>query len=52
MRMRNISKQIGLRAGVGKRENEYVCFDVIEQKPVILDVAVAKSFQVAGKRMF
>ena len=52
MRVHNNSKQIGLRAGVGKRKNEYVCFDVIEQKPIILDMAVAKSFKVARKRMF
>ena len=46
------SKQIGVCPGIGKRENEFAggCVEV-EQYPVVFDVAVAKSFKVAGKRM-
>ena len=44
-------EQIGVRAGVGEREDEYVVLNVIEKKPIVLDMAVAESFKVAGKRM-
>lgn len=46
------SKQIGVRSGVGKGENQFArgCVKV-EKNPIVLDVAIAKSLKVAGKRM-
>ena len=45
-------EQIGVRSGVGKREDEFaVCGVEVEKYPVVFDVAVAKSFKVPGKRM-
>ena len=39
-------------SGVGEGENQFACSRVeIEKHPVVLDVAVAKSLKVAGKRM-
>ena len=53
LRIHNSSKQIGVRAGVGECEDEFASDRVeVEQYPVVLDVAVAKSFKVAGIRMF
>lgn len=36
-RTSGVSKQIGVGASVGKRENGYVCFYVVEQKPVVFE---------------
>ena len=47
--MHNSSKQIGMRAGVGECEDEFASGRVeVEQYPIVFDVAVAKSFKVAG----
>ena len=46
------SEQIGVRSSVGEREDEFaVCGVEVEKNPVVLDMAVAKSFKVAGERM-
>ena len=38
--------------GIGERENEFAACGVeVEKHPVVFDVAVVKSFKVAGKRM-
>ena len=47
-----LSKQIGVCPGIGERKDEFaVCGVEVEKHPVVFDVAVAKSFKVAGKRM-
>ena len=46
------SKQICVRPGVGKREDEFaVCGVEVEKHPDVLDVAIMKPPKVAGKRM-
>ena len=46
------SKQIGVCPSIGEREDEFaVCGVEVEKHPVVFDVAVAKPFKVAGKRM-
>ena len=48
LRKRSSSEQIGVCAGVGKRQNEFACGRVeIEQYPIVFDVTVAESFKVA-----
>ena len=45
-------EQIGVCPGIGECEDEFaVCGVEVEKHPVVFDVAVAKSFKVAGKRM-
>ena len=47
-----LSKQIGVCPGIGERKDEFaVCGVEVEKHPVVFDVAVAKPFKVAGKRM-
>lgn len=45
-------EQIGVCPGIGECEDEFaVCGVEVEKHPVVFDVAVAKPFKVAGKRM-
>ena len=47
-----LSKQIGVCPGIGERKDEFaVCGVEVEQHPIVFNVAVAKPFKVAGKRM-
>ena len=51
LRTSNSSEQISMCASVGERKNEFASGRVeVEQYPAALDVAVAKSFKVAGSR--
>ena len=45
------SEQVGVGAGAGEGQNKDVVLNPIQKKPVGRDVAVARSLQVAGKRM-
>ena len=48
----SLAKQIGMRAGIGKRKDKISIRRVeVEKHPVVLDMAVAKSVKVAGERM-
>ncbi len=44
-------EQIGVRASVGEREDEYVVLNVIEKEPIVLYMAVTESGKIAGERM-
>ena len=44
-------EQIGVRASVGEREDEYVVLNVIEKEPIVLDMAVTESGKIAGERV-
>src|SRR5574344_992394 len=51
LRERELQSEIGMRAGVGKGENQDVVFDLIKEHPVVLDVAVSKADKVTGQRV-
>lgn len=44
-------EQVGVGAGAGEGQNKDIVLNPIQKKPVGRDVAVARSLQVAGKRM-
>ena len=40
-----------MRSGVGKRQDEDVVLNLVEQNPVVLDVAVSETCEVVDERM-
>ena len=40
-------KQIGMSAGVGERENKDIVFKSVDEKPIVLDMAVAKTDKIS-----
>ena len=44
-----VLEQVGVCAGVGERENEYVVLNIVEKEPIVFDMAVAKSCEISGK---
>ena len=45
------NSEISARSGVNKRKDENVVLYLVEQHPIILDMAVAKTGEITGKRM-
>ena len=46
-----LSEEVGVSAGAGEDEHESAVVYRVQENPVVFDMAVAESREVAGKRM-